>query len=156
MANNDLSYNEYTGSVEVSIEDGCLHGRILFIDDIVTYEAESVSGIQEAFEGAVDRYIALCERSGKPAVKPYSGTFNVRIGPDLHRQAAHAARARGVKLNEFVTLAIRDAVTKNGAQKVEHVHQHFVTLSTDSGKTGAFEPMLAGMPVWESANATVQ
>lgn len=157
MANNDISYKGYTGSMEVSSEDDCLHGRIQFLDDIVTYEAESVPGIKKAFEEAVDRYIAFCERNGKTAGKPYSGTFNVRIGPELHRQAAHASRARDVKLNEFVTSAIRAAVDNHGGQKVEHVHRHFVTLSTDSGETGAFEPMSNGMPVWEmAANATVQ
>ena len=32
-----LKFKGYTGSVEVSLEDGCLHGRLLHIDDLITY-----------------------------------------------------------------------------------------------------------------------
>lgn len=107
MSNQTFSYKGYTGSIEVSVEDGCLHGEILFIDDIITYEGIGVEELRTAFTEAVDRYISYCEETGKPANKPYSGTFNVRIGKELHRKAAQKAYLEGKKLNEFVTQCIR-------------------------------------------------
>ena len=40
--------------------------------------------------------------------KPYSGKFNLRISPELHRQAAVASARRGVSLNKFIEKAIKD------------------------------------------------
>lgn len=101
MANNELAYKGYKGSIEVSIEDDCLHGRILFIDDIVTYEAETVKEIAAAFESSVDRYVAYCAEAGKEPNKPYSGTLNVRVGPSRHRAMAQRAYRENVSLNEL-------------------------------------------------------
>ena len=56
-----LYHKGYTGSVLFSVEDDCLHGKILDINDIITYEGETVKDIKKAFEGAVDRYISACK-----------------------------------------------------------------------------------------------
>lgn len=117
MAQNELVYKGYAGSLEASIEDGCLHGRILFIDDLVAYEGQTIPEVQAAFEAAVDRYLAHCVRVGKPANKPYSGTFNVRIGQDLHGMAVKIASRQGIKLNEFVKQAVQSAAKKMSVVK---------------------------------------
>jgi len=90
----------------MSLEDDCLIGRVLFIDDIITYEGATVAELVANFQSAVDDYLDYCKRTGKPANKPYSGTFNVRIGPQLHRDSVIAANSVGINLNEFVTAAI--------------------------------------------------
>lgn len=148
----ELAYKDYAGSVEVSIEDECLHGRILFIDDVVTYEGQTIPEIQAAFEAAVDRYLAHCLRTGKPANKPYSGTFNIRIGPELHGKAAKLASRKGVKLNEFVRQAVQAAVDNDGTVRHLHQHQHDVTLNIrpeDSSLTGY--AAVSGNQTWENA-----
>jgi len=110
MASNHLVYKGYTGSVEIDIEDACIHGKILFIDDIITYEGETLAEIRAAFEQAVDRYLAYCEKIGKAANKPYSGSFNVRVGPDLHRRASQAAFLKGITLNQYVSRALENTL----------------------------------------------
>ena len=110
---NKLSRKGYTGSVEVSFEDNCLHGRVLFIDDIITYEGETVEDLATSFKDAVDRYIAYCEETGKPANKPYSGTFNVRVGEELHRKAAQEAYNRNITLNDYVAQAVKTATEQS-------------------------------------------
>lgn len=128
MATSKLSHKGFTGSFEVSLEDGCLIGRVLFIDDIITYEGETVPELTSNFEAAVDRYLAHCRQTGKAANKPYSGSFNVRVGSELHREAAIAAREESVNLNEFVASAIKTAVIKKSAQQVVHSHNHVGTI----------------------------
>jgi predicted HicB family RNase H-like nuclease len=49
MNNQTFLYKGYTGSIEVSVEDSCLHGEILFIDDIITYEGTGVDELQVSF-----------------------------------------------------------------------------------------------------------
>ena len=129
MASDCMQYQGYSGSVEVSFEDGCLHGRILFIDDLITYEGDTPPELFANFQGAVDRYIADCLETGRPANKPYSGTFNVRIGPDLHKQAAQTAYKAGVKLNEFVTNAVRQSVEMVGGIHINHHHEHDIKVT---------------------------
>lgn len=121
---NNLVYNGYTGSINVSIEDDCLHGKILFINDIISYEGNTVSEIKTSFENAVDRYLEYCQETGKQANKPYSGTFNVRIEQDLHRKAAEAAFRQNISLNEFVENSIKTTLYNNDVIKVEHTHHH--------------------------------
>lgn len=154
MALSVLTYKGYSGSIEASIEDACLHGRILFVDDLVTYEGDSVPEIRAAFQDAVDRYLNHCQRVGKAANKPYSGTFNVRIGPELHSKAARVAHQKKIKLNEFVKLAVQAAIDMDGV--ITHRHQHNVNITVEDG--GTFRTVLAGMkPLspqsWESSGA---
>jgi len=42
--------------------------------------------------------------------KPYSGRFNVRLDPDLHRRAALCAAREHKSLNDWVSEAIERAV----------------------------------------------
>ncbi|WP_338907359.1 type II toxin-antitoxin system HicB family antitoxin [Escherichia coli] len=107
---NMLSYKGYFGSVEVSLEDNILHGKVQCINDIVTYEAETLDGLKAAFEEAVADYLETCEQLGKSPDKPMSGTFNIRIGRDLHKKAFLAAIANNTTLNDYVRKAIEEKV----------------------------------------------
>lgn len=147
-----LSYKGYTGTIDVSIEDGCLHGQILFIDDIITYEGNTVDDIKVSFEEAVDRYIAYCEETGKPANKPYSGTFNVRVGQEIHRKAVEVAYHRGITLNDFVAQSIKTAIEQNGVVRFEHTHHHNITI-TDSKISATVVATMEKPLAWEKINA---
>lgn len=131
MKNNQLKHLGYTGSLEVSLEDDCMHGKILFINDLITYEAESVSGITAAFEEAVDQYLKYCKETNSPANRPFSGSFNVRISPDLHKAAAMQAASNGQTLNEFIKDAINTSVNNTKLDDVVR-HQHTLTVKHES------------------------
>lgn len=131
MADATLRHKDYRGSVEVSIEDGCLHGRVLFIDDMVTYEGETVPELQASFAASVERYLADCEACGKSPNRPCSGTFQVRIGPELHRSAAQAAASQSICLNELATRAIRSYVANPSVIDANHHHALTITVQAD-------------------------
>lgn len=131
---NEFSYKGYSGSCETSIEDGCLIGRILFIDDLILYEGNTIKELQAAFEGAIDRYIEYCASSGTPANKPYSGNFNVRVSKEIHKAAAQCAQRNGISLNQFVGRALEREVAKATQAEVvrheitvNHVVSHDIT-----------------------------
>lgn len=104
-----LRYKDYQGSV--TYEDGELVLQILHIDDFITTECDSAADAQTAFEALVDDYLATCAQLGKEPNRPFKGSFNVRVSPDLHRRAAMAAADEGVSLNAWVERAM--------AQKLE-------------------------------------
>jgi predicted HicB family RNase H-like nuclease len=126
MKNAMMEYKGYCGSAEVSVEDGCLSGRVQFIADLVAYAGETFAELERNFRDAVDGYLAFCEEKGREPAKACSGSFNVRIGPDLHRAAVVAAGKEGKSLNEFVKLAVRDRADGMANPKPQiHLHQHF-------------------------------
>ena len=57
MDESQLAYNGYTGSIEHSTDDACFHGRVLAIDDLITYEGDTIDALRAAFVLAVDRYL---------------------------------------------------------------------------------------------------
>lgn len=52
-----MQYKGYYGSIEIDHESLILYGKLKFIKALVSYEGESVRGIKEAFENAVDHYL---------------------------------------------------------------------------------------------------
>jgi len=108
--NNYLHYKNYVGSVEFSETDAVLHGKVVGIKSLISFEGDSVSAIIDDFHNAVDEYLEFCVETRKQPEKPFKGSFNVRIGTDLHRKAVLAASARGISLNTFVEDAIKQTV----------------------------------------------
>lgn len=98
---NLMRHKGYAGTVEYSEEDGCLFGRLVGIDDIISYEGESVAEIRQAFQEAVEDYLADCAATGKQPEKPYSGRFVLRLDPELHASLAMRAREAGKSLNQY-------------------------------------------------------
>ena len=107
---NTLNYKGYFGSVEFSDEDDVFHGRIIGINDRITYEGDSVQSLRGDFIAAVDEYINDCAEIGKEPEKSYKGTFNVRIEPALHRQLVVYSSSHGKSLNAVVEEAISNYV----------------------------------------------
>lgn len=127
MNDNTLSYKGYIGSIEISIDDNCLFGTIKFVNDLIAYSGDTPSEIGKAFRDAVDGYLAACAESGMEPEKPFSGTFNVRIAPELHKAAAKQAALNGESLNEFVAEAIECIVDGSYPVVLNETHHHHHT-----------------------------
>ena len=104
--NNVLTYKGYIGSVNFSSDDNVFFGKLEGINDLVTFEGETVQELKNAFCYMVDEHIKDCEAENIPAEKSYKGSFNIRLTPDLHRRAAISAKMHGITLNTFVKESI--------------------------------------------------
>ena len=107
---NAMSYKDYFGSIEFSDEDNIFFGRIVGINDRITFEGSTVTDLRKDFEDSVEDYLEVCAQIGKDPEKAYKGTFNVRIGSELHRQLAMYSITTGKTLNSTVEEAIRDYI----------------------------------------------
>ena len=107
---NTLKYKGYIGSVSYSEPDKVFFGQIEGIDDLVTYEGESVQELTSSFHEAVEDYLIFCEEHNCKPEKSYSGAFNVRVAPCLHRDIANLAAEAGISINAFVKRALAEAV----------------------------------------------
>lgn len=107
-----LQYRNYTAEVHFSSEDEVFFGRIIGINDLVNFEADSVKELKKAFVEAVEDYLSTCKQLNKSPEKTFKGSFNVRIPSSLHRQAAMFASLKKVSLNDFVRYALDATVAK--------------------------------------------
>ena len=107
---NVLTYKGYYSTVEYDAVDKVLYGKIQFIDDLITFESENSSEIEREFQCAVDDYIETCAEIGKEPQKPFKGSFNVRVSPEIHKQISIAAMHQGVSINQFVSDAIEEKI----------------------------------------------
>ncbi|GHU78701.1 DNA repair protein HhH-GPD [Bacteroidia bacterium] len=103
---NVLTYKGFIGSVHFSADDNVFFGKVEGINDLITFEGETVKELTDAFHYMVDEHIRDCEKENLPIKKSYKGSFNIRLTPDLHQRAAISAKIHGNTLNSFVKEAI--------------------------------------------------
>jgi len=108
---NTMEYKGYIGSVEFSEEDSLLFGKVMGIRALISYEGTTANELVSDFHSAVDDYLSICEETGTEPEKAYKGSFNIRISPELHKQAVIAATAENISLNSFVENSILKAIT---------------------------------------------
>ena len=98
-----MEYKGYIGKVEIDDEAGVLHGEVINIRDVITFEGISVDEIQKAFRESVDDYLDFCAQRSESPEKPFSGKFVVRLPAELHRKAYIQAKLSDKSLNGWVT-----------------------------------------------------
>jgi predicted HicB family RNase H-like nuclease len=116
--NDMMQYKNYVGSVHYSDEDQIFYGKVEYIRSLISFEGENVISLRANFEEAIDDYLALCQEKGIEPEKPFKGSFNVRVGSQLHRQAALFAQERGLNLNKLVTDALESYLREKSLNKV--------------------------------------
>lgn len=105
-----MKYKGYIGKVEIDDEAGILHGEVINIRDVITFEGTSVAEMQTAFRESVDDYLAFCAQRDESPEKPFSGKFVVRLPADLHRKAYVQAKLADKSLNGWITDVVKSAL----------------------------------------------
>jgi predicted HicB family RNase H-like nuclease len=89
--NKPMTYKGYCAKIEYSDEHGYLIGHVSDIRHSITFQGDSVEKIRQAFEEAVNHYLAVCAERNEEPEKPSTGPSILRISPALHRVIALAA-----------------------------------------------------------------
>jgi predicted HicB family RNase H-like nuclease len=110
--NDILQYKNYYADVHFSATDEVFYGKILSINDLVSFEGSSVKELKAAFKDAVEDYLETCTELGKTPDKTYKGTFNVRVPSKLHKDASLYAAIHNITLNDFVKTALSFALQR--------------------------------------------
>jgi len=105
-----MEYRGYNGTVEYSDADKVLFGKVLGVRSLLSYEGDSLDSLRRDFEDVLDEYIETCVEEGVEPEKPYKGSFNVRVSPELHRTLAQYSISHNQTLNYTVEEAIRQYV----------------------------------------------
>ncbi len=54
--------------------------------------------------------MASCKDRGIEPRKPYSGSLNIRISPDIHSKIASLAKDAGVSINGYIKNALENQI----------------------------------------------
>jgi predicted HicB family RNase H-like nuclease len=117
-----MRHKGYSAAIRYSEEDGFLVGRILGINDIVSFHGHSVEEVRKEFAIALDSYLSDCEEMGKEPERSYSGKLNLRLSPEFHKAIAIEAETTGQSLNDVIVAALQQTyVDVGGGRKRRNV-----------------------------------
>ncbi|HBI37724.1 MAG: antitoxin HicB [Spirochaetes bacterium GWF1_31_7] len=105
-----MEYKGYIGVVEFDDKAKIFHGDIINIRDVITFQGTSVEEIEKAFQDSINDYLEWCEKDGINPEKPYSGKFNLRLSPELHKEVAITAKKLKISINSFVEKALQNEI----------------------------------------------
>ncbi len=97
-----MKYKGFLGCVEYDDEAKIFHGEIVGLKDVITFQGKSVEELEKAFRDSVEDYLTWCSEKGEQPGKTFSGTFNLRIPPELHAKLSIQAKSLGLSLNSYV------------------------------------------------------
>jgi len=103
-----IEYKGYIGIVTYDSDAKLFHGDVVNTRDVITFQGTTVNEIEKAFIESIDDYLDWCKEEGVAPEKPYSGKFNLRLSPELHKEIAITAKKMNISINNFVEKAIQD------------------------------------------------
>lgn len=106
---NTMTYKNLIAHIQFSAEENLFVGRLIGVEDIVGFHADTVADLRAAFEEAVDDYLETCRRLDRPPLKPASGNLMLRVPPEVHASAL-AAQAAGKSLKQWAAEVLEKAV----------------------------------------------
>ena len=65
-----LHYKGYTGRFVYDDRDKLLHGIVIKIKDVITFQSKNLDNIKKAFENSVDDYLDFCKERGEKPEQP--------------------------------------------------------------------------------------
>jgi len=159
MKTKTFIYKEYIGSIETDLESLVLFGKLLFIDDVITFEAATLPELKVEFEAAVEDYLDTCATIGRDPQKTYKGSFNIRIGEDLHREAAKASYGANERLNEFCKTAIEQRVQNIKDSEIStppEVQVHILRPREEPSRSNIIYPTVFNVTEEDSSSTAAQ
>lgn len=106
-----LKYKGYIGNnIEYDSDGKIFTGEVLGLRTVLTFQGRTPDEVENSFKETIDLYLDMCKQDGVSPERPYSGKFNVRITPELHREIALQASSEKMSINEWVIEAFEKAV----------------------------------------------
>ena len=88
-----LKYKNFLGKEIYDDEAKILHGEVVGINDVITFQAKDADTIEEEFKSSVDDYLAFCEEEGPLLVSKVS-------------------QAKDISMNDWLNEAIDEKIKK--------------------------------------------
>ena len=118
-----LEHKGYQGSIEYSVEDNMLYGKVIGIRGLIAYEGETLAALKSDFIDAIDDYLLTCQQEDREPMKPYCGNLDVKISPELHKKLQMYSK------NKAASLPLFSSVTSRKLYRIAFRRHQFGTLN---------------------------
>lgn len=105
-----LNYKGYIGDIVFDEENEIFLGEVINTKDVITFQSETAHGLKQEFINSVEDYLQFCAERGEKPEKPFSGKFNLRIPPSLHREIFIASKKAGTSINSWICSILQHAI----------------------------------------------
>ena len=97
-----LTYRGYTASISYDKKDKVFVGKVLDLEDEITFEEENAKKIEQTMKETIDAHLVFCQENGFIAAKPFSGRFSVRTSSEIHKRIFLEAAGKGLTINKWL------------------------------------------------------
>lgn len=120
------TYRGYISRMEVDAEAGLIHGEVVGLRDVITFQGETPAEAVQAFRESIDDYLDYCAEIGREPEKSYSGKVLVRTKPEVHRALTALAAAQKVSVNKLAS----SVLTRYTMRRIARPTAKLVEVST--------------------------
>ena len=113
-----MKVGDYNAVVRYDPEIEMFRGEFLGLNGGADFYAADVEGLKYEADISLRVFLETCREKGIEPVKNYSGKFNVRIDPEIHRTLAILSESEETSLNTLVADSIRWTLNAAMAAKV--------------------------------------
>lgn len=103
-----MKYKDYLARVDYDPDNRIFRGRVVGVNSILTFQGMTVDEIEQGFKDTIDGYLGRCKEEGKKPEKTYSGTFNLRLDPELHQRLTMGAALYKTSLNKYIIFLLTE------------------------------------------------
>jgi predicted HicB family RNase H-like nuclease len=111
---NIMDIDGYKAVISYDPEEEMFRGEFFALNGGADFYAKDIDNLQREGRISLKTFLVLCKGKGVDPVKKFSGKFNVRLHPELHRKAVAIAIAKGKSLNQFVAGALEHELLAEG------------------------------------------
>ena len=97
------------GPIDFDQEEKTFSGVVAGLSDVIHFEGETATELEQAFRESIDSYLELCAEAGQQPDRPFNGKILLRTEPELHRKAALRTAVEGVSLSRWISRQIESA-----------------------------------------------
>jgi predicted HicB family RNase H-like nuclease len=72
-----MEYKGYLGKVTYDEKAHLLHGDVIGLRAVITFQGKNVDELEKAFKDSIDDYIEWCEARGTNPEKAFSGDWHI-------------------------------------------------------------------------------
>jgi len=103
-----MKHGSYFAAVSYEDGDTDMHGVVINTRDVLHFAGRDIDELRTAFADTIDFYREQCAKDGVEPEKPFSGTFTLRLDPELHRRVVEKAAESGESVNQFIVQRLED------------------------------------------------
>lgn len=105
---NLMTVDGYHAKIEYDEELDLFRGEILGLNGSADFYGKSPKELRTEFKTSLQVFLEVCKEKGLEPRRNFSGKFNLRISPELHKRLAIEAQAQGKSINTLAQEALQE------------------------------------------------